>query len=112
MPDINRLDTLLTDPGWTEPSAIEYAKQWITTFQQECGERWIEPTSIDSQPFSNYTIHFEFFHGNRKISLYISEHDREENYADKVDDKAIEEASINTPEERSALWAWLLEDAQ
>lgn len=117
-----RLDTLRTDPGWTEASTIAYARSYLETLQQECGDSWREPLFVHAVPFGDNEVCCEWFCEPRKVTLYIREpiENWREQWGEKPDNEVmkmtkgeipqIEDAPANTPEERAAFWRWLWEE--
>ena len=92
------------------PDAIENARGWINSFYLDAKRgnlAWISPhVSADEEGRAA----FEWARGRKRLVVYVSP---EETVYIKAWGPSIvsemEDGSANTPEERTALWAWLTE---
>lgn len=91
--------------------AIAKAKDWITMlYERVTQDTWIEPTFV-TPDVSDGTIVFEWFHGQRKITIFFEDNDEVE--ALQVWDNSIEcditDHPATTVENCAELWQWLLD---
>lgn len=85
-----------------DEEAIEYAREWLCIFAKES---WIDYPKA-SIVGSGDTIFFEYWKGEKKVTIDIS---KEETFAFRIYGETIEDAEVETSEQRKELWNWLYE---
>lgn len=107
---MNIIELAGNEGWWTDPDAVDYAYQWLETFQQECGEKWIEPVGAECVVFDDQDISIEWKHSNKIITIIINP---EEAYCGQSHESTGRHDAFqfaNTPEERAAIWSWLTDE--
>lgn len=106
---------LARQEGWNgpdspkpDPASITEAYSWILDLYRDVrAELWIKPR-VSSDEYGD--ISFEWWKDQKKLTVYVSPESVEYVKVEKVDSSSLEmdDGSIETPRERSALWNWLI----
>ena len=112
-----QIDNLLTwSAGWNSydslspnPDALVHAEHWIARLFLEVadlGRVWIKPNVIAD---ANGDVVFEWWHGKKKLTVYIEDESAEyvQVWGTDVDAK-ITDGSIESMSDSRELWMWLI----